>query len=523
MGVDATVTTATTRALMDEIVALETQKATIEASIEKSMAALADQMDEAIRRLPSDRQAAEIPLRDICARLAARLRVSDRTIQGRMLTAQTLLNEYPTIVEAWHDGRISRGHVRVITEAGERLSDPEVRATFEQHLLRVAEEESVARTRPVAEIMAERLNPVPFAERHAYARARRTMQLRPLRDAMSRLTLDVPTVIGQGIFDRATQLAKTERFQFDGNVVRELAQKQSMLEVALTVRVRTDLVALSVGTVEFVREGAMPNEDTTGAAPIDEVPPRQASIGEASIGEAPAASAGERATDRPVPRVKDPRTLDQRRVDVAAELLLTGIPIGIDPESALNITTTVRVTVPVLTLVGDDVEPGLAPAELAGRVPIDPATARRLVAKASGWDRVLTHPVTGMVLAVDRYRPTAAQRRYLDARDMQCRFFGCTRPVHECDHDHTIEYSRGGPTDVRCLADECKRHHPLRHHSEWIVIPRADGVFEWIDPGGRRYRDRPAPTVGFLPDSFFQAQHRRDGLARQDDGGPAPF
>ncbi|MCR2678846.1 hypothetical protein NSP03_24390, partial [Salmonella enterica] len=56
-------------------------------------------------------------------------------------------------------------------------------------------------------------------------------------------------------------------------------------------------------------------------------------------------------------------------------------------------------------------------AELDGMIPIDPATARRLAGAASGWDRVLTHPISGALLAVDRYRPSEDLRRHLRARD----------------------------------------------------------------------------------------------------------
>ncbi len=214
--------------------------------------------------------------------------------------------------------------------------------------------------------------------------------------------------------------------------------------------------------------------------------------------------------------------MDQRRADLLAELLLTGVPSGADPDACAAITAQVQLTVPVLTLLGDDDQPGAAPAELAGHGPIDPATARRLTVTAPGWDRVLTHPVTGMVLAVDRYRPTEQQRRYLRARDVHCRFPGCTVPVRRCDIDHTIEYARGGPTDTRYLAHECEPHHDVRHHSAWTVIPRADGVFEWIDPDGRHYRDRPPSTIGFLPD-YGRIQQSRDGLRLIADPEPPPF
>ena len=65
-------------------------------------------------------------------------------------------------------------------------------------------------------------------------------------------------------------------------------------------------------------------------------------------------------------------------------------------------------------------------AELDGYGPIDPATARRLCAGAEEWIRVITHPVTAAVLAVDSYKPTKALRRLLEIRDQTCRAPGCS-------------------------------------------------------------------------------------------------
>nr|BFF09863.1 hypothetical protein GCM10025699_11660 [Microbacterium flavescens] len=119
------------------------------------------------------------------------------------------------------------------------------------------------------------------------------------------------------------------------------------------------------------------------------------------------------------------RTMDQLRADALCDLALTGHPTlasidrsggeGIDALQAI-----VQITVPFQTLVGDE---GPAPV-LTGRGPIDPESARRLLGAATLWDRVLTDPVSGDVLAVDRRFPTEAQRRHLRARDEHCRFPG---------------------------------------------------------------------------------------------------
>lgn len=193
----------------------------------------------------------------------------------------------------------------------------------------------------------------------------------------------------------------------------------------------------------------------------------------------------------------DPRTMDQVRADLLCELLLTGIPTSFDVNAALGaITGRVQITVPALTLAGDD---SAGPALLAGYGPIDPDIGRRLAALAPGWDRVFTDPYTGEPLAIDRYRPNAQLKRYLAARDEHCRAPGCRRRLHESDIDHTIAAADGGDTDHRNLACLCRRHHVTKHRTAWRIRQLGHGVVEWTGPSGRRYLDRPPATVRFVP------------------------
>jgi hypothetical protein len=143
----------------------------------------------------------------------------------------------------------------------------------------------------------------------------------------------------------------------------------------------------------------------------------------------------------------------------------------------------------------------LPPAMLDGATPIDTATARMLAGSVTGWDRVLTHPVTAAVLAVDRYRPAKSLRRHLRARDQRCRFPTCGLPARKSDLDHTEAAATGGATSEQNLSVLCRRHHMLKHHSPWHVARRRDGTLEWTSPLGRTYVDRaPTPhTVVFEP------------------------
>ncbi|MDP5228699.1 MULTISPECIES: HNH endonuclease signature motif containing protein, partial [Arthrobacter] len=164
------------------------------------------------------------------------------------------------------------------------------------------------------------------------------------------------------------------------------------------------------------------------------------------------------------------RTRDQLRADLLSDLLLHGAPSGHDTPDGLlaGISARVEVTVPVLTLIGDETHEPVA-AELNGRHPIDPDTARLLAGGVSAWNRVLTDPISGAVLAVDRYRPSEDLQRLLHARDSRCRFPGCNLPANELDLDHTQDAAHGGPTTLGNLAGLCRRHHVLKHHTRWSV------------------------------------------------------
>lgn len=188
----------------------------------------------------------------------------------------------------------------------------------------------------------------------------------------------------------------------------------------------------------------------------------------------------------------DPRTRDQLRSDLATDLLLTGDPAqGEDAPhtAAAGIRAEVAITIPLLTLLGESDEP----ATLLGRGPIDLDTACRLAAHAPELMRVLTHPVTGLVVTADTYRPTASLRRYLAQRDRHCQFPVCNRDARHCDIDHTVARIDGGPTTPANLAVLCRGHHTLKHHSRWKVKQVTPGVLEWTSPQGNTVTPTPPP------------------------------
>ncbi len=199
--------------------------------------------------------------------------------------------------------------------------------------------------------------------------------------------------------------------------------------------------------------------------------------------------------------VDDTRSIDQTRADLLCDLVLGGRPVVDPTQSHLPgglgaIRAEVSVVIPVLTAVGASERAAM----LDGCTPVDADTARELMAGAPGWERLLTDPVTGVALAVDRYRPTPAMRRFVRIRDVHCRFPGCRQPARRCEVDHNLDHAKGGATHLCNLACLCKRHHVLKTETAWTAEQQPDGSIVWTSPLGRRTTDPPERRVAFAPD-----------------------
>jgi len=296
---------------------------------------------------------------------------------------------------------------------------------------------------------------------------------------MARLIADLPATLTYAIYDRLTRMAT------DVPSVPDAASPDTSLADGSEPDVQTD--------------PSLDAQPTKRACNRDDVPPRDEPRDE-NVVRLTTGPSGDARGDEHHPTTTaehpiDTRTMDQKRADLLADLLLAGTPVahgaGLDA-----IRAEVAITVPVLTLAGV----GSQPALLAGYGPIDAETARRLTADAPGWDRVMTDPYTGAVLGVDRYRKNKDLERFLRARDERCRCPGCVRLARGSDVDHTMDAARGGPTEHTNLAHLCRRHHTLKHETAWRVKQLPGGILEWTGPSGRTYRDRPPAVVTFVPD-----------------------
>lgn len=177
------------------------------------------------------------------------------------------------------------------------------------------------------------------------------------------------------------------------------------------------------------------------------------------------------------------RTLAQLRADVFGDLLTVDPTSDCVAANGSHIGATVRITIPVLTLLGRSDEP----ATLDGYGPIDLDTAKDLASGARSWIRVLTHPVTGTVMDVDRraYKVPADLRRLVGIRHATCVHPGCQRPSDRCEIDHTIRWADGGTTSADNLAPLCGPHHKIKDETLWGLVRDPDtGVLRWTSPTG---------------------------------------
>lgn len=399
----------------------------------------------------------ELPLREVSAELGTAMRVGDRTVQRRINDAHLLTTRFSATFEAWREGRIDRQHAATIVDEGCCLIDEAARAAYEGLVLAVAEVESAGRMREIARAIAARVDPEASARRRKAAVRGRGVRVVDLDDGMACLLADLPAPLAYAIMDRLTEFA-------------------GLVEVAERAE----------------RQGAAEGAEGLG---VD---------GDVDAAEEPGS-------------VEPPRTRGEIRADVLADVLLTATPTahrGQSGDALIGVRGTINLTIPVTTAAGLDEEPAL----LSGYGPVDNNLARQIMCLTPSWNRVLIDMSTGAPVAVDRYRPSAELRRFIDTRDERCRFPGCTMKPWRCDADHTMDAALGGETSVCNLADLCRRHHVLKHVSPWYVKHVGGGRLEWTSPTGRVYNDYVPATLRFVPTLIHDGEHPPDY-----GGDPPPF
>ncbi len=147
-----------------------------------------------------------IPLREVMAELACALRVGERTISIWLGDGAALVHNFPATLEALRAGRIDERHASAVIDAGTPLDDA-TRPHYEQLVLARADSATAPELREIARVIAAQLQPEIAEQRHREALAQRQVKTYPLYDGLSRLLLDAPAALVQGIFERVTDMA----------------------------------------------------------------------------------------------------------------------------------------------------------------------------------------------------------------------------------------------------------------------------------------------------------------------------
>lgn len=383
------------------------------------------------------------------AEIAVRLRLAEQTVRTRGAHAAVLRERCARIWAAFTEGLVSERHaVETARLAATLPTEPASWEAFDTGAIERAMRLSPARFATSARALRERVHAESLQTRHCRARTDRGVWMTAELDGMATLTAFLPAdraAAAMNHLDRGARHLATA----DGEE-RTLAQ------------LRADVFAdLLVGT---------------GAATDD----------------AERAESSEKAAGASAASARTETTTDASRDGTDRGPAQAGTAARPSRAPTAPARPSVIVTIPALTLLGADD----APATLDGYGPIDLDTARRLAGEATSWIRLLTHPVTGVPLALDRttYRVPAALRRWLGISSPTCAFPGCGRPARDCDLDHLHAWSDGGTTDDDNLDPECRHHHRLRHETRWAASRDPDtGDLAWTSPLGARIDADPPP------------------------------
>lgn len=204
---------------------------------------------------------------------------------------------------------------------------------------------------------------------------------------------------------------------------------------------------------------------------------------------------------------RDGRTRDQVRADLFVSWLR-----GVGTPSAVQTKVFVRVPLDRLAPAAQKtVRRGIAPRagvdlsrepQLIGEGHLDDDTALRLLLEAGAFTRVITDPVTGVLLDMDRRvrTVTRAQREWLILTHGTCTRDGCRRPAADAEIDHWREFHgpERGPTDLENLHPFCAPDHGRKGRTKLRYRLRRDGTVQVVSPTG--YSSRSEPLLRMPPE-----------------------
>jgi hypothetical protein len=198
---------------VDVLVAWERQAAWVAAQVQPVMARVGDLAEAAAGDVPHRAeltgrpQACELPARAAHAEVAAALRLSEVTAANRLEVARGLSRRLPMVQAALAAGDISFWHANAIVESTYALTEDQASAVAVRVPGR-ARRQTVAQLRRSLRRAVLAIDPTSAAERHAKAKAQRSVDFRPLDDGMAELAVTAPAADLLRLFQTVDAVAR---------------------------------------------------------------------------------------------------------------------------------------------------------------------------------------------------------------------------------------------------------------------------------------------------------------------------
>ncbi len=388
-----------------------------------------------------------LAVRAAAADVAVQVHLSDTQVRARAHRADTLQSRCPRVWDAYLAGDVSEQNAATAATLAAALPvNPDAWAAFDDLLTEPAARLAPGKFRTRARVTWERVHPETLAYRHARAVEDREVRFTPELDGMASITAFMAAVNATRIQERIEDHA--QHLHAQSGETRTLAQ--------LRADVFTDLLTADAS----IDAGANADANTVDAGAEDADADANANNG-TSDANVDADGANARGTKK-----------GKRR--------------------GSRITTTIHLTIPTLSLLGQSTEPAI----LDGYGPIPLDQARQLAEGAEQWVRVLTHPIDSTVLDVERrtYRIPKSLRRWLGIRRPVCPFPGCQKPAKRCDIDHRRRWADGGTTSAHNNDPFCENHHIIKDETLWRVDrDPVTGKLTFTSPTGVTVEEDPPP------------------------------
>ncbi|MCW2699756.1 MAG: endonuclease [Blastococcus sp.] len=379
--------------------------------------------------------------------------------EAEMLAVEAVLLT-TKLTGTWHalyEGRLDVRKMRALVDLLDSAK-PEVVARIEQRVLPHAEKLTVAQLRDRVRRALARLDAAALQERQAEAARRANVSSQPMGDGMSRLAIDLPIHQAAACVDAIDQYAQLLRADGDR---RPIGVLRSAVAADLILRPWESRPPVTAQLVVH--------------APLAALHPAGAGS------QPPAEVAGEIVTAAQCRELLE--QLDMLGVRAAPAGGCVQVAVG-DPVSGRLVAVATR----------NELRRG---AGIRRRRTRRGKTANSATASAPPPD---DGPGLRPPAATTAYRPTAAQHRFLRARDRTCRMPGCRRRPGRCDIDHGIAHADGGPTDCWNLCCLCRRHHRIKTFARgWHFELLPDGRLIVRTPSGVSRESRP-PNWCYAPE-----------------------